>query len=43
MARDADFPITVESEYLPKELLTHGWAGEVDACPFKPPQAHTPM
>ncbi|MGW2572818.1 immunity 49 family protein [Streptomyces sp. NPDC001537] len=31
MARDADFPIDVESEYLPKELLRFGWAGEVDA------------
>ncbi|MFF4589916.1 immunity 49 family protein [Streptomyces sp. NPDC001388] len=30
MARDASFPITVESEYLPKELLEFGWAGEVD-------------
>ncbi|MFJ9084416.1 MULTISPECIES: immunity 49 family protein [unclassified Streptomyces] len=31
MARDADFPIDVESDYLPKELLKFGWVGEVDA------------
>lgn len=31
MARDAGMPIEVESEYLPKELLEFGWAGEVDA------------
>ncbi|MCE3034626.1 MULTISPECIES: immunity 49 family protein [Actinomycetes] len=31
MARDAGFPIDVESEYLPKELLEFGWVGEVDA------------
>ncbi|MFF4797231.1 Imm49 family immunity protein [Streptomyces sp. NPDC001351] len=31
MARDTDFPIDVESEYLPEELLRFGWAGEVDA------------
>ncbi|MGW2647874.1 immunity 49 family protein [Streptomyces sp. NPDC001393] len=31
MARDAGFPIDVESEYLPKELLGFGWMGEVDA------------
>ncbi|MEJ8643160.1 immunity 49 family protein [Streptomyces sp. MS1.HAVA.3] len=31
MARDAGMPIDVESEYLPKELLEFGWAGEVDA------------
>lgn len=31
MAYDADFPIEVESDYLPRELLTFGWAGEVDA------------
>ncbi|MFY1676987.1 immunity 49 family protein [Streptomyces sp. WMMC905] len=30
MARDADMPIEVESEYLPKELLEFGWVGEVD-------------
>ncbi|MCY0954406.1 immunity 49 family protein [Streptomyces sp. H27-S2] len=31
MAHDAGMPIEVESEYLPKELLEFGWAGEVDA------------
>ncbi|MFB7596060.1 immunity 49 family protein [Streptomyces sp. NPDC056160] len=31
MARDADFPIDVESEYLPKELLQFGWVGEVES------------
>ncbi|WP_406322165.1 immunity 49 family protein [Streptomyces sp. NBC_01637] len=31
LARDGGFPIEVESEYLPKELLEFGWAGEVDA------------
>lgn len=31
MARDADFPIDVESEYLPEELLRFGWADEVEA------------
>ncbi|MFD0355516.1 Imm49 family immunity protein [Streptomyces sp. NPDC127110] len=31
MARDAGMAIKVESEYLPKELLEFGWAGEVDA------------
>ncbi|MGA5166236.1 Imm49 family immunity protein [Streptomyces lavendulocolor] len=28
LAYDAGFPIEVESEYLPKHLLTHGWLGE---------------
>lgn len=28
LAYDADFPITVESEYLPKHLLQRGWLGE---------------
>ncbi|MEU9713857.1 immunity 49 family protein [Streptomyces sp. NPDC047976] len=31
LARDAGMEIRVESEYLPKELLEFGWAGEVDA------------
>lgn len=31
MARDADFPIDVASDYLPEELLRFGWVGEVDA------------
>ncbi|MFJ9419956.1 immunity 49 family protein [Streptomyces sp. NPDC101227] len=31
MAYDNDFPIEVDSEYLPKELLQFGWVGEVDA------------
>ncbi|RDI46605.1 immunity 49 family protein [Nocardia mexicana] len=31
MARDADMPIKVESDYLPKVLLEFGWIGEVDA------------
>ncbi|MFG3495847.1 immunity 49 family protein [Streptomyces sp. NPDC047928] len=31
MARDSGMPIEVDSEYLPKELLEFGWAGEVDA------------
>ncbi|OKJ29308.1 hypothetical protein AMK23_08375 [Streptomyces sp. CB02130] len=31
MAYDNGFPIDVESEYLPKELLHFGWAGEVDS------------
>ncbi|MFF3061602.1 immunity 49 family protein [Streptomyces sp. NPDC057909] len=30
MARDADMPIEIESEYLPKELLEFGWVGELD-------------
>ncbi|WP_018565203.1 immunity 49 family protein [Streptomyces sp. PsTaAH-124] len=30
MARDAGFPIDVESPYLPMELLQFGWAGEVE-------------
>jgi hypothetical protein len=30
MAYDNDFPIEVESPYLPKELLQFGWAGEAD-------------
>ncbi|MFE1247429.1 immunity 49 family protein [Streptomyces sp. NPDC058735] len=30
MAHDAGMLIEVESEYLPKELLQFGWAGEVD-------------
>jgi hypothetical protein len=30
MAYDNDFTIDVNSEYLPKELLRFGWAGEVD-------------
>ncbi|MFE9968973.1 immunity 49 family protein [Streptomyces sp. NPDC005525] len=32
MARDADMPIEIESEYLPKELLEFGWVGELDTC-----------
>jgi hypothetical protein len=28
LAYDAGFPIDVESDYLPKHLLTHGWLGE---------------
>ncbi|MGY5134629.1 immunity 49 family protein [Streptomyces nigrescens] len=31
MVYDNGFPIEVDSEYLPKELLQFGWAGEVDA------------
>ncbi|WP_307814115.1 immunity 49 family protein [Streptomyces sp. N35] len=31
MARDNNFPITVESDYLPSALLQFKWAGEVDA------------
>jgi hypothetical protein len=31
MARDADFPIDVASNYLPEELLRFGWISEVDA------------
>ncbi|MFJ5800752.1 immunity 49 family protein [Streptomyces decoyicus] len=31
MAYDNDFPIEIDSEYLPKELLQFGWVGEVDA------------
>ncbi|SEC11374.1 immunity 49 family protein [Streptomyces sp. 2314.4] len=31
MAYDNGFPIEVDSEYLPKELLQFGWVGEVDA------------
>ncbi|MDF9814787.1 hypothetical protein M2266_004018 [Streptomyces sp. SPB162] len=30
MARDADIPVEVESEYLPKALLEFTWAGEID-------------
>ncbi|MET8401811.1 immunity 49 family protein [Streptomyces sp900116325] len=30
MARDADMPIEIESEYLPRELLEFGWVGELD-------------
>lgn len=30
MAHDYDFPIEVESEYLPKHLLTRSWVGEYD-------------
>jgi hypothetical protein len=30
IARDAGMPIEVESEYLPKELIEFGWAGEID-------------
>ncbi|WP_419994486.1 immunity 49 family protein [Streptomyces boninensis] len=30
MAYDSDFPIDVESEYLPKGLLDRGWIGEYD-------------
>ena len=30
MAYDADIPIEVESEYLPKGLLEFGWVGEVE-------------
>ncbi|CAM5540116.1 hypothetical protein GCM10010329_28100 [Streptomyces spiroverticillatus] len=31
MAHDNDFPVEVNSEYLPKGLLEFGWVGEVDA------------
>ncbi|WP_307065388.1 immunity 49 family protein [Streptomyces sp. B3I8] len=31
MTRDADMPIEVESEYLPRELLNFGWVGEVES------------
>jgi hypothetical protein len=27
-AYDGDFPLDIESEYLPKHLLNHGWLGE---------------
>jgi hypothetical protein len=30
MAHDADMPIEVESEYLPKALLQRNWVGEYD-------------
>jgi hypothetical protein len=30
LAFDAGFPIEVESEYLPKALLEHAWAGELE-------------
>jgi hypothetical protein len=30
LAHDADFPIDIESEYLPKALLKYSWAGEID-------------
>ncbi|MFD4025666.1 immunity 49 family protein [Streptomyces sp. NPDC058576] len=31
MAYDNGFSVDIESEYLPRELLKFGWAGEVDA------------
>ncbi|MGW7366466.1 immunity 49 family protein [Streptomyces sp. NPDC054841] len=30
LARDAGFPIDIESEYLPKSLLEFAWVGEID-------------
>ncbi|MEU9036485.1 immunity 49 family protein [Streptomyces sp. NPDC048352] len=30
LARDAGFPLTVESEYLPKHLVARSWVGEFD-------------
>ncbi|MFD0353052.1 immunity 49 family protein [Streptomyces sp. NPDC127110] len=30
LARDAGFPLTVESEYLPKHLIARSWVGEFD-------------
>ncbi|WP_245239423.1 immunity 49 family protein [Streptomyces sp. MZ04] len=30
LAREAGFPIEVESDYLPRALLEHAWAGELD-------------